>query len=250
MSGISALKNKAKLSFDEMFSDSLQENSTIEPSTLPPVVRNLYLSDKLEPEDEEQIEGLLLEGVLPEISSKDLDIDINEIKRATSEIKSIQKQGIVLAGERIFKVREILKFYKDGTFNKWLDLALGSRKTGYNLLAYFEFYTKLPNEEFKSKFQDIPQKAAYILASREGDIQKKLDIISSSKELKSDDIISRIRNDLPVMTSKNTYQKSNSKLIRSLQGILKRICESKDDLSEEDKLELVSLKLILDKAIG
>ncbi|CUI18192.1 Virulence plasmid protein pGP6-D-related protein (plasmid) [Candidatus Protochlamydia naegleriophila] len=250
MSGISDLKNKAKLSFDEMFSDVLPVNPNVESSSLPAIVRNFHFSDKLEPEEEEQIEGLLLEGVLPEISSNELDADINEIKRATSEIKAIQKQGVVLAGERIFKVREILKFYKDGTFNKWLDLALGSRKTGYNLLAYFDFYTKLPNEEFKNKFQCIPQKAAYILASREGDIQKKLDIINSSKELKSDDIISKIKNDLPVKTSKSTSQKSNSKLIRSLQGILSQICEGKDDLSEEDRLELVSLKLILDKAIG
>lgn len=250
MSGISDLKSKAKLSFDEMFSDSLQVNSNIESRALPAIVRNFNFSDKLDPAEEEQIEGLLLEGVLPEISSKELDADINEIKRATSEIKSIQKQGIVLAGERIFKVRGILKFYKDGTFNKWLELTLGSRKTGYNLLAYYDFYTKLPNEEFKNKFQDIPQKAAYILASREGDMQKKLDIISSSKELKIDDIISKIKNDLPLKTSKSISQKSNSKLIRSLQGILNQICESKDHLSEEDRLELVSLKLILDKAIG
>lgn len=120
------------------------------------------------------IENLLIEGSSPENMSLDqVRKDIDLLKVLTAEIKAIGKQALLLMGERICKAREILKSYHNGTFTKWLDSAFGSKKTGYNMLTYYDFYSALPNQDLKEKFRKFPQKIAYILASRQGDMKKR-----------------------------------------------------------------------------
>jgi len=105
---------------------------------------------------------------------RELEEDIFEVSRITSEIKSIGREGIYLLGERISKVQKILKSYTDGTFTQWLTSTLGSKQTGYNYLSYYELYQALPSPDLQDSFSKIPQKAAYTLAnkSKGGDIDK------------------------------------------------------------------------------
>ena len=150
----------------------------------------------------------------------------------TSEIKAINKQGALLIGERVYKAHEILKSYVDGTFVKWIDATFDSRRTGYNMLSYYELYLSLPNHA-KENFKKMPQKAAYMLASRGGDINKKAEIISGYHDLKASDLILLIDEQMPSSkrTSSDNSQFSFSEILR----FLKKVQAKKNHLSDKDK---------------
>ena len=52
--------------------------------------------------------------------------------------------------------------------------AVGSRRSAYNALNFFDLYAKLPHDDLKEQFKKLPQKSAYALASRPGDLSVKL----------------------------------------------------------------------------
>lgn len=209
---------------------------------------SVFNSQPLDKAEEIIIEKLLVENfLLGSITEEQVALNINEIKTLTSEIKAISRQGIVLIGERVFKAREILKQYKDGTFTKWLETAFGTRKTGYNLLSYYELYNALPNNILKENLKKLPQRAAYILASREGNIEAKAQIINSCHNLSADEIITRIQEKFPLMeTDKRLGKEEPSKLIVSLHEILIKIQKQKSSLTSADKNSLIDLKNLID----
>lgn len=209
----------------------------------------VFNTQPLEESEAVNLEKMLFENLRPDLISEDqAHQNINQLKQITAEIKSIGQQGAILMGERIYQAREILKSYKDGTFTKWLELTLGSKKTGYNLLAYYELYNELPNETLKENFKKIPQKAAYILASRDGDIQKKAGIINSYHNLRAQEIISLIQEEFPSKNTK-TKKKFDSKIIYSFKEAIEDIRLNQDDLSETDKEELLSIKIIIENIL-
>lgn len=101
----------------------------------------LFATKPLEQSEAEQIEKILTDNFQEGFIEKDqVQQDVLQLKQITAEIKAIGKQGTILMGERVHRARELLKSYKDGAFTKWLESAFGTRKTGYNVLAYYEFY--------------------------------------------------------------------------------------------------------------
>lgn len=191
----------------------------------------------------DEAEEKILENIMVENSKEGSQTksDFHQIKLLTCEIRSIGQQGAILMGERIYHVKEILKSYRDGTFTKWLEFAIGSKKSGYNMLAYYELYQELPDHA-KENFKKIPQKAGYILASRSGDINKKAEIVNSMHHLRSQEMISHIQNELPTK-SKKASSSLNTKLLESCIKALEKI-DSKDSLSDNDKalLEIIRYK--------
>lgn len=209
----------------------------------------VFNTQPLEQSEAINLEKMLFENLRSDLIDEDqAHQNINQLKQITAEIKSIGQQGAILMGERVYKAHKILKSYKDGTFTKWLEFTFGSKKTGYNLLAYYELYSELPNETLKENFKKIPQRAAYILASRDGDIQKKVGIINSYHNLRAQEIISLIKEEFP---SKNTIVKKvfNSNFIRSLREAIDNINIHQDHLLESDKKELLSIKNIIENIL-
>jgi len=202
----------------------------------------------LETTEAASIEKLLAENFLPgSISDEQVGKDADELKIITAEIKAIGKQGIVLMGERVHKAREILKPYRDGTFTKWIEKAFGARKTGYNMLSYFELYNALPSPLLKEKLKKIPQKAAYILASRLGDIEVKAEIINDYYDQGANEIIALIQEKIPLMSKdKRSYKDAHARLIASLFKEIKKLAECKKSLSEENRNSLFMLRELLD----
>lgn len=182
------------------------------------------------------IEKILIENFRPESKTeKEVDEDVNQLKMLTSEIKAIHKQGVILIGERVYKAREILKSYVDGTFVKWIDATFDSRRTAYNMLSYYELYLLLPNH-VKEDFKKMPQKAAYMLASREGEIEKKADIINEYHHLKANELICLIDEQIPAL-------RRNSPGFRKLSFVeifrfLKKVQAKKKFLTHRDKESL------------
>ena len=242
MSNLTLFANPA---FQEQKSNTSQFNLVTQANTFNAVFNTQPLSEF----DATNLDKLIFGNIKADlISEEQADKDLKHLELVTSEIKSIGQQATILIGERIYKAREILKSYKDGTFTKWLEFVLGSKKTGYNILAYYEFYKALPTEHLKESFKKIPQKAAYILASRDGDIQKKINIINSSTNLQSDAIISLVQTELPSKVSKNK-KTIDSRIFQSLHELIEKIQINKDCLTEYDREKLLSIKLFIEEIL-
>ncbi len=202
-----------------------------------PNTHALIEAKPLDEAEEKLLENMVIENAKENSQTKS---DFNQIKSLTCEIRSIGQQGAILMGERIYHVREILKSYRDGTFTKWLEFALGSKKSGYNMLSYYELYQELPDHA-KENFKKIPQKAGYILASRPGDINKKAEIVNSMHHLRSQEMISHIQNEFPTK-NKKIGSSLNTKLFESCIATLEKIRLNKDLLSDNDKLLLMLMR--------
>lgn len=195
----------------------------------------------LDEADSMLIENLLLNNVLDEnISGGQLEKDIIDLTRLTVEVKAIGKQSIVLLGERVYQVGELLKQYRNGAFTQWIESTFGSRKTGYNMLSYYNLYKSLPDESLREKLKDMPQKTAYILASRKGgDIEVKSEIIRECGGLTHADLVEIIKEKIPAEEKeKRATNVSNEKLIASIRGSVEKL---KGCILSEEEREAVGL---------
>jgi hypothetical protein len=194
------------------------------------------------------IEHLLVKGANPgSHSEQQVHTDIKMLKALTAEIKAIGKQGALLMGERIAKAREVLKSYHNGTFTKWLDSICGSLKTGYNLLCYYDFYSALAEPNLKEKFRKFPQKIAYILASRQGDMKKKEEIVRWYEEQTPIELISMIQEKLPIaIQDKRARKDDNVTRIEKMKSDLQDMLQSKQHIPAEAKTLLQDIRDIID----
>ena len=199
-----------------------------------------------------QIENLLYENFQPgTIAEEQVADDSHQMKRLTVEVKAVAQGSAILIGERVYRAKQILKPYKDGTFTQWLEVVFGNRKSGYNMLAYFEFYQLLPHPDLKEVFNKIPKKAAYTLASRAGDIETKVEIIRESQDLKPDEILELIQEKLPISEGdRRSGKTSHEKLIAVAQKILKKLRNKKDVLSERNRREIIEMRDMLETILA
>jgi len=168
---------------------------------------------ELSPKEAQEIEELLPTGDGAH-ELMDRARDVETIKNITAEVKSISKQGVILIGERVARARTILKKYGDGQtpFTTWLTATFGSRRTAYNLLSYFELYTALPTITLKDKMKALPLKAAYALASRQGELSEKAAIIAEYNGEKPAIFIEQLREKMPLKTTDRRASKEKVRL--------------------------------------
>ncbi|MCA9486008.1 MAG: CT583 family protein [Nanoarchaeota archaeon] len=178
---------------------------------------------------EEILENNWIPENLSEIQSKET---LEKLKTITSEIKSISRQGAFLIGERVVQAREMLKNYKNGTFLLWLEATFGSVRSGYNMLTYYELFRALPDEDLRSKYKSMSQKAAYSLANRRGDIHRKIEIIDKYFNLNSKELISIVQKEFSNrdQRSKKAVVSLINRLLESVDQLVKR----KRELTKED----------------
>ncbi|ACZ33583.1 conserved hypothetical protein (plasmid) [Chlamydia pneumoniae LPCoLN] len=141
-----------------------------------------------------------LDSLFNKYTLKDEKKDIFlSIKTLTCQIKSIQKQHVLLIGEKIYKVRELLKTIEstETTFSAWISLVFSTKSSAYNALAYYELFIGLPSKNEQLLLQSIPYKAAYLLASRKGSIERKLDVMKRINGLPNTSAISILNKYLP-----------------------------------------------------
>lgn len=209
---------------------------------------SVFNTKPLDAKEANEIERLLVDNFRPGQSDEEqVGKDVEQLKLITSEIKAIGKQGTVLMGERVHKARELLKPYKDGTFTKWLETTFGTRKTGYNMLAYYDLYTALPHDALRESLKKLPQRTAYILASRDGDIGTKAEIISEYHDRTHDELVVLIQEKLPVASGdKRKAKSSNESLIISMIDSAQKLQKRKSTLTEEDRNDLTELAQMID----
>ncbi len=119
-------------------------------------------------------EKKLVESILKDYAhgAETIEGDLSALLSITSEVKAINNQAAILHGERIKKAQQILTRYRDGAFTAWLMTTYGNRQTPYNLMQYYEFYEAMP-KPLRPLIEIMPRQAVYVLASRDGNIEKK-----------------------------------------------------------------------------
>lgn len=127
----------------------------------------------------------------------DVQSDLNVLSTISSEVKAITNQAVILHGERIKKAQIILKNYRDGAFTAWLYATYGNRQTPYNFLQYYEFYSLMPTS-LHIKIDQMPRQAIYTLASRNGALEEKEEIVKNYAGEPKEELLKLIRSRFPL----------------------------------------------------
>jgi hypothetical protein len=244
----------AKVSIDELASKfvtkeapAVQNNKSFKESfevTNPASMsgfRGMFGDTKLTKQEEDRIQDILNEHYQSRNSQEvQVDEDRQTLFNLTAEIKAISNQSILLHGERIKKAQKILSNYKDGAFSEWLLFTYGNRQTPYSMLQYYELYHALPTA-IRPMIENMPKKAAYILASREGSLDQKLDLIKNYKGQSQNEVIFSIQEKFPITEGDKRKKVSNETTIDQLEKLLFKLEKRRHSLSEFDKIRLSNI---------
>jgi hypothetical protein len=228
-----AFLQKAKAPSHEPFKESFE---TTKPAAMNSF-RGMFGEAKLSEQEKERLHHLLhdfLEGSTPQDDK--IAEDYQTLSRITSEIKSISNQSILLHGERIKKAQQLLKGYKEGAFSAWLVATYGNRQTPYSMLQYYELYHILP-DPVRPLIEHLPKKAAYTLASRDGSLEEKVDIIREYKGERQRDVILLIQKKFPC--AEYDKRRRPTSLVSEIEKLVRQLEAA--SLSSEEKKHLLLL---------
>ena len=172
--------------------------------------------------------------------AQEISEDLFQLSALTAEVKAINNQAIILHGERIKKAQEILRNYRDGAFSAWLIATYGNRQTPYNFLQYYELVNTLP-ETLHSKLDGMPRQAVYTLASREGDLQQKEEIIKNYNGEPKQELLKLIRETFPLAENDRRAQDLGESLLSHLRRIHSEFSSVSFAPSTKQKSQLLHL---------
>lgn len=192
-----------------------------------------------------------LAEILKNYGDEDQDTrnDLNLLISITSEVKAITNQAALLHGERIKKVHQLLIRYRDGAFTVWLMAAYGNRQTPYNLMQYYEFCESMP-KLLRSTIEIMPRQAVYVLASRDGSLERKQNIVENYRGETKSEMLSLIRENFPLDQMDKRKQKAGQALIRNLTQICQQIKLKQLELTRDEKQRVSDLLADIQKAMG
>lgn len=238
-------------SFLSRLTEDGKQKQNVSPKTEPNnALRSMLGMHTIDIHEADEIEDILLENATSsETQAVQFKRDVEQLKTLTSEIRSIQKQSALLIGERVHMAREILKKYRNGstTFTEWLTSTFSSRRTAYNCLAYYELYCALPGEKLKNQLQAMSHKAVYILASRTGSWEKKIDIVERFSHLKQQEILPIIQKAFPL--EKAMKRSASRTPLAQTTASLCSMLSKKPVLNASERRHLSELRSLLNKAL-
>lgn len=180
---------------------------------------------------------------------RDVQFDLDLLISLTSEVKAINNQAALLHGERIKKVHQMLTRYKDGAFTAWLMAAYGNRQTPYNFMQYYEFCEAMP-KQLRSQIEIIPRQAVYVLASREGNFEKKRSIVENYQGETKVEMLNLIREVFPLPKSDKRQKNVGKGVMQELDGILIQIKKNFLSLSGAQKKQILHLTQQIQQLLG
>lgn len=189
----------------------------------------------------------LLENYRP--SEGDIGVDLQQLCDITAEVRAINSQAAILHGERIKKAQELLKKYRDGAFTSWLIAAYGNRQTPYNFLQYYELFHALP-QTLSSKLDEMPKQIAYILASKQGTVAQKEEILRKYTGQTKQELLIEIRRSFPLAHDDKRSSNGFDQVIRALQKIDQQISSSSHKPSMRQREELRAILQTLQKRVA
>lgn len=174
--------------------------------------------------------------------------DLNQLIALTSEVKAITNQAALLHGERIKKAHQILIKYKDGAFTAWMVATYGNRQTPYNLMQYYEFCNAIP-KSLRQKIDLMPRQAVYALASRDGSLDKKVEVVQNYQGESKREMLVLIRQIFP-LDQKDKRRQNGQALIQDLNRICMQLQKSPPSFTSSQKVQLRSLIEQIQQLIG
>ena len=192
--------------------------------------------------DLSQHEKSSIETILKDyaIDPENVDDDIAHLISITSEVKAINNQAALLHGERIKKAHTLFTRYRDGAFTAWLIAAYGNRQTPYNLMQYYEFCEAMP-KSLRLQIESMPRQAIYTLASREGDIDKKQEIVESYQGQTKSELLLVIRKTFPLGEADKRQQSIGEALVLSLHRLHKELKKRPGHFTKSQKEAVTTL---------
>ena len=139
---------------------------------------------------------------------------------------------------------------KDRSFKQWMGLTFGSFKSGYNYLSLYDLYLQLP-DAVRGQLKAMPAKAAYILASKDGPIEQKIEIVQNHSQEKTEDLILQIRETFGVDRQKRGHKSPLiDQTLHSMSKEAKKLNTRKDLLNMEHKKQIQYLVAQLQKLLN
>ncbi|MCY3974498.1 MAG: CT583 family protein [Simkaniaceae bacterium] len=167
--------------------------------------------------------------------------DLEMLIALTSEVKAIAAQAVILHGERILRVRDLLKKYGSGAFSAWLIHTYGNRQTPYNFLHYYEFYTSL-SDEVRAVVDDMPKQAIYTLAGRHVARERKIAFIERYRGETKTELLAKLRKEFP-LSQKDGRREDRVRALRTC--LTKALYMARDDLFAPEEPEAEEIRRIL-----
>lgn len=189
--------------------------------------------------DLKEAERAALEEILHRYATKEADIarDLHALSSITSEVKAITSQAMMLHGERIKRAHAIFTRYREGAFSAWLVATYGNRQTPYNFWHYYEFCQALP-KELHPQLEAMPRQAVYTLASREGPLPLKEQIVKDYAGQTKGELLCLIRSHFPLAKDDKRAENPAEVIHQQLQKIYAELSRRKQALSEKQKKKL------------
>ncbi len=166
--------------------------------------------------------------------------DLNHLALITAEVRAITNQAAILHGMRIKKAQEILKRYREGAFSAWLIATYGNRQTPYNFLQYYEFHIQMP-ETLHPQIEAMPRQAIYTLASREGSLDDKSEIVRGYRGETKEELLAKIRSLFPLPEEDRRREDLAQSSIHLLERLLASFSQRKFGARAEQKRRLREL---------
>ncbi len=192
---------------------------------------------ELSVKEKETLEALLHTYAHP---TQEIQRDLQMLLSLTSEVKAINNQAALLHGERIKKAHQIFVGYREGAFTAWLLSTYGNRQTPYNFMQYYEFCEAMPRE-LRPQIEGMPRQAVYVLASREGPLEKKRAIVENYQGETKGEMLTKIRQIFPLDQADQRQRKTQLSFIEELRALYHRFKESPEKWSNSQKKEMASL---------
>jgi hypothetical protein len=188
-----------------------------------------------------QEKNFLEELLLNHSENKDeVENDLHSLISITAEVKAINNQAALLHGERIKKAQTLLTGYQDGAFTSWLLLTYGNRQTPYNFLQYYNFWTTVP-KTLHPQIETMPRQAIYTLSSREGAIEKKIELVEEYTGETKEQLMLKIRELFPLASEDKRRQNQGETVINKLHQVHSTLSRSPLSLRKKQKQTLLAL---------
>jgi hypothetical protein len=220
---------KKTVQTDTGFTEGFEAKSPVQTPTIA-IPITLGLTDQ----EKRDIQALVDEYQPEEIVSSRAAQHVEQLVEITKQIKSIAAQSVLLHGERIKQAQDLLANYRDGAFTKWLMSTYGNRQTPYSMLRYYEFYQSAPKEA-RLLIEAAPKKAVYLLASRSGDRDKKIELIQEHGTESQKDLLNLIQSSFPLAET-DKRKPANTTAIEAMNKLCAKLESRSKQLSKEDRL--------------
>lgn len=224
--------------------ESPQTPNVIQSSTRTQIINSFQSTFDHQPlskKEQQSIHDLLKPYAIHEDKSQ-VHKDLGEIIDTTAQIRSINKQGLILIGERLEHMRSIFTRYGQRAFNEWLVYTFGSRRTPYNILAYYHFFKELPSAKLQQKMKQLPVQVVYTLATRPGQSSLKHEFIDSFKGQSQKELLREISALFPIQRRIKDCHRRIEGNLNQLEEIISQFKEDRSYLTQYDKK---SIKVII-----